>query len=815
MASRWKHGTLALLAVIACSGGTQSTTPIPRETCTPEERSVAETERLRTAGYLNRALAAARAADDGCSNEDTRRAIALLLTDLGIDDETLAAHPPAKDATDDERARAVALYRDGVNLRLSGAYDDSVRQLRRSYGLSPHPLTIVQIGLGHEAAGRTVEARKAFARALAIAEYIAGSTAVAKVRSGHAGTIDHLLYSPDARLIATAADDGAVKLWDVASGRVVHSLEGEREKIGPLAFDPTGDLVAFGRGGIVEVWSTRTGQQRAEIEAHTERLRAVGFSSDGSLVASAGRGAALRLWSSSTFELVREITLEGPVFGMSFRPNSTHLAVANSERAVVYDTSSGAAIADWSHAENPWTSAVAYSPDGTSLAIGGRRAMIVNASTGALIHDLPTKGTTTHLAYDAAGAVLVAHTGGATYVWDAQSGAELGAKSIGDGSNRSMSLRPDGSELAVIAPGALKAEVYDVRSLQLDRTLGRQAGGIESVACDASGTLIVAGDTDGALVTWNLRSEDVAIVRNHGEQIKTVSIDADDGHVTATGRRAANVWSTAGDALDSFGATTKHAYVGAAAARPGHAHVAIAAARLHMRGIDDHSDVWARPLPMAVRAMAFSPDGGTLVLGGADLVIVDASTGDTVHTIEVGNSHVRAVATSSDGSLVAGGYEGGVVVVERATGEVRYTLTDHAERVYGVAFAGDMVLSSSVDKTLRTYDAASGSPRSTFDFGIEVLGLASNADATITISARVDGMLELIDATSGETLVSLTANLDGRWVAIAPDGRVHGSPGRNGGASLLYWQVGELQLPGFVGWQRAEDAALLEQLATR
>ena len=99
----------------------------------------------------------------------------------------LEARPALGGEVDDEVAkRAIALYRDGVNLRLLGEHETAIGQLRRSYALAPHALTVVQIAAAHRGSERAVEARKATARALAIAELVQGATAVPQLPLGGA-----------------------------------------------------------------------------------------------------------------------------------------------------------------------------------------------------------------------------------------------------------------------------------------------------------------------------------------------------------------------------------------------------------------------------------------------------------------------------------------------------------------------------------------------------------------------------------------------------------------------------------------------------
>jgi len=135
------------------------------------------------------------------------------------------------------------LFRDGVNLRLKKDYAGSLKQLRHSYALWPHPLTIVQIGLTHEAAGREVEYRKANARALAIAERTRGKTARAFLRRGHIGDVAAVAFHPTRPVVASGSDDETVKLWDLRSGRVLRTLAGHGGPVRFVAFTPDGPPV--------------------------------------------------------------------------------------------------------------------------------------------------------------------------------------------------------------------------------------------------------------------------------------------------------------------------------------------------------------------------------------------------------------------------------------------------------------------------------------------------------------------------------------------------------------------------------------------
>jgi WD40 repeat protein len=67
---------------------------------------------------------------------------------------------------------------------------------------------------------------------------------VARVLRGHSGDVYRLAYAPGGDRIATAAFDCTVKLWDTASGALLHTWEGYGDQLRDLAFSADGNWLA-------------------------------------------------------------------------------------------------------------------------------------------------------------------------------------------------------------------------------------------------------------------------------------------------------------------------------------------------------------------------------------------------------------------------------------------------------------------------------------------------------------------------------------------------------------------------------------------
>src|SRR5262249_14132121 len=109
---------------------------------------------------------------------------------------------------------------------------------------------------------------------------------------------------PDGLTLATAGDDGAVKLWDLSSGREKEQLLKRLVPVIGVAFSPDGKVLAAGLGdGTVRWWDLPSGRERPSFRADAERIEVVSFSPDGRTLATCGESA--KLWDAATGKLRR------------------------------------------------------------------------------------------------------------------------------------------------------------------------------------------------------------------------------------------------------------------------------------------------------------------------------------------------------------------------------------------------------------------------------------------------------------------------------------------------------------------------------
>ncbi len=187
-------------------------------------------------------------------------------------------------------------------------------------------------------------------------------------------------FSPDGKLIATAADSRTIELWSVATHRPLRRLPwpGDIEwEIWSLAFSPNGRTVAAGAGedGFVRLWDTATGRIRRTFRAHDQTVDSVAFSHNGHFLATGGLDGTTKIWDTRQWRLVRRIRARGAsaVFAVAFSPDDCLLGVAYGEpnsTALLVSVVTGHHTRTCRQGKGSFSSmyGLAFSPDGRLLA---------------------------------------------------------------------------------------------------------------------------------------------------------------------------------------------------------------------------------------------------------------------------------------------------------------------------------------------------------------------------------------------------------------------------------------------------------------
>ncbi|MEW2558572.1 WD40 repeat domain-containing protein, partial [Streptomyces griseorubiginosus] len=73
---------------------------------------------------------------------------------------------------------------------------------------------------------------------------------------GHTKGVSSVTFSPNGDILATASDDGTARLWNIATGHLLHTLIGHTKGVSSVTFSPNGDILATASDdGTARLWN--------------------------------------------------------------------------------------------------------------------------------------------------------------------------------------------------------------------------------------------------------------------------------------------------------------------------------------------------------------------------------------------------------------------------------------------------------------------------------------------------------------------------------------------------------------------------------
>ncbi len=158
--------------------------------------------------------------------------------------------------------------------------------------------------------------------------------------NGHTNFCVSLDFSRDGSLLASGSHDGTAIIWLTATWKAMHTLRNPdhaslysqtgRGQVEDVAFAPDGKTLALAsREGNVQFWDVAAGKLLETLKGHSSAVNAVAFSPDGRTLASSSSDQTVRLWNFETRRELMQLDPGGVTLGrvqtLAFSPDGRHL----------------------------------------------------------------------------------------------------------------------------------------------------------------------------------------------------------------------------------------------------------------------------------------------------------------------------------------------------------------------------------------------------------------------------------------------------------------------------------------------------------
>jgi len=235
------------------------------------------------------------------------------------------------------------------------------------------------------------------------------TTPILRLETGmHTEVIKRLGVDAAQRYLVTGSDDKTVRVWELASGRLLHTLRpplgaGNEGKIYAVALSPDGSTIAAA-GYTGEAWDKTvsiylfdqaSGRLRQRLTGLPETVKHLAYSRDGTfLVATLGRTYGMRVYRSTTgAEVARDTEYGDQSYGADFDPSGRLVTTSWDGFVRLYDRDFRLRVKRKAPGgQRPF--AVAFSHDGSRVAVGFADSTRVNVLSGQDLTPLYASDTT-------------------------------------------------------------------------------------------------------------------------------------------------------------------------------------------------------------------------------------------------------------------------------------------------------------------------------------------------------------------------------------------------------------------------------------
>ena len=546
----------------------------------------------------------------------------------------------------------------------------------------------------------------------------------ARVVLTHPALVMSAAYSPDGQHIATASEDGIVRVWN-ADGRGEPLLLPGQETVQSVAWSPDGRRIA---GALwdktVRIWNADGSGRSMVLSGHEDAVRSVAWSPDGARIVSASRDRTARVWRSDGAG--EPVIFRGHELGLrsaAFSPEGARIVTASEDKTARVWNADGAGEPVVFRGHLAPVNSAMFRPDGAHIVTASwdKTVRVWNADGSGEPQILTGhKDGVYSLAFTSEGErILMGSQDGSTRLFAAEnSGDPLVFRGHEDAIQKA-SYSPDGRYVVIVSSDKT-ARVFRADGMGRPLLLKGHQRMVYRASFSPDGRRIVTASWDNTARVWHADGGGKPVVlRGHENVVHWAEWSPDGQHlVTASEDRTARIWNADGSG-DPLVLRGHLATVKSASWSPDGRRIVTASE-------DKTARIWnadgsGEPLVLqghqaAVNGASWSPDGQRIVTASRDKAVrvfrLDGP-GEPLLLLEH-QGNVRSAVFSPDGKRIVTASHDRRAIVWNADGSgAPLVLAGHQHWVNSAEWSPDgrRIVTASQDKTVRIWNAdGSGEP---------------------------------------------------------------------------------------------------------
>ncbi len=451
--------------------------------------------------------------------------------------------------------------------------------------------------------------------------------------TGHRSPVTVVAFSNDDSVIYTGDSRGRGRLWDVKTGRLLHTLEGHSAAITDAEFQ-AGDefVITSSRDKTVTRWNVSTGRERRDhILKHPDAVLAMEVFADGRHAITSCEDGGLRVWKLDPPEVVASWNTDSGIV------ETLHLSDTQSQVVGVHPQSGTVSVwkltqeslgisskpvdsLDSFTNETGTLQTARYSPDGrTFVTVAGNDVKLWHTQTKRPLMSFNPTGTIAAIAFSPDGKHLAAGSwDDSVRIWDMESGRAIRKLAgVHRDDIHTLAYSPDGRLVASADNDGLVV-LWDLATGTVLRQFFGHTSTVSSLAFTPDGQRLLTGATDRTARIWSVESgEELCVLRGHQWAVNSARFDATGSRiVTVSDDETARIWHL----TDDEQLTAEH-----------------------VQTISGHT--------AGLTSGVFSPDGRRLVTASRDNTakVWDAANGQELLTLKGHTQSLTNVSFSPDG----------------------------------------------------------------------------------------------------------------------------------------------------------------------